>query len=922
MLFKGFELLASDKEVMACDGRLRRAFPGYCVSVPANIVTNPDFIQPLVNTLSVLDVEVDPQSRPQTRKAGTDVAEERDTIHPRLATDMLPGILRGIGEDAMTERFEKHSREDVLWHNAKLSWHRSAQWQMLRVALQIVLNSGNCLDAHDSLYKQFMVFFHAHVLQAAIENSLPSDLLWIMSAKLSRRLVKLAPSDDTTWLPSAKAILGAANEKLKNRWMHIQEDAKISFDFNEIAALDFQRDSALQLTTLKDHIQWMSNPRVIPPTSMKRIVGTVPSRQLGSDSFPSTIMSENPSSLPYELVDFECWVEKHLSTWLQANMKDPDTCEIIAQCIESYYTAGKDAYKLNPESLSIMFLTIMELWVGCDQSATMLQPLLLDYHTEFTPKFLYKLILRKHDQLKRLKSIEDYLAWRKSRAILQNPSAFGGYGSPRSLAVRFYESSEDHQSLHLNIVRGAEAARDKVLRDLETKKDRYTHLMACQESTSHDSYVRPNKHGRMIQSCKSTCVKCKYMQEAKRMYIDIHEWPLPDNENEAKAVIFELKVPGIISIWRNITMLLVVDILGDPQEVAANHHKPERLWMAHEFDELQRHAKKTGVKERLQLQSSAKPFTAAHYRSKKIQEACAETVCVNHASQYQYYDSTHSLKASHLLQITMLPAHCSYAACTNFGFREWIRGTSHTSNDVIAAQSRCPLDTMSLGEFRSFGHLRAGVRSQWQNILVQLMIPSLDINKVETCLLFLQASSEVGPGSKSSAKDFGISDPLTATQYRDAHQVLQDNRFICALMQGLTTALDKIEGNWESAVALFTLNSLCLRILKEGMASNILHNCVTYTSRIRKISTRWIDTLLEKLARSSESSQRQDLSLRVFTLALICHNTFDVGNSHFALVLNEPSAASQLLTSNIIIKQHMPPADTQFSRLNTLLVAR
>jgi hypothetical protein len=42
------------------------------------------------------------------------IVEVRQTIHPKYVTEMLMGILRGVGHSHEVERIEKRTRDDVL----------------------------------------------------------------------------------------------------------------------------------------------------------------------------------------------------------------------------------------------------------------------------------------------------------------------------------------------------------------------------------------------------------------------------------------------------------------------------------------------------------------------------------------------------------------------------------------------------------------------------------------------------------------------------------------------------------------------------------------------------------------------------------------------------------------------------------------
>jgi hypothetical protein len=51
--------------------------------------------------------------------------EIRDTVYPKLVTEMLTGILRGVGQPAHVSRIHKRTRDDVLWNDALKPWRRS-----------------------------------------------------------------------------------------------------------------------------------------------------------------------------------------------------------------------------------------------------------------------------------------------------------------------------------------------------------------------------------------------------------------------------------------------------------------------------------------------------------------------------------------------------------------------------------------------------------------------------------------------------------------------------------------------------------------------------------------------------------------------------------------------------------------------------
>ena len=59
-------------------------------------------------------------------------------------------------------------------------------------------------------YNSFMLFFMTHVLQGALEASMPSDTLFLMTAKISRRALKLGAVVETAWLQYVEMSVGAS----------------------------------------------------------------------------------------------------------------------------------------------------------------------------------------------------------------------------------------------------------------------------------------------------------------------------------------------------------------------------------------------------------------------------------------------------------------------------------------------------------------------------------------------------------------------------------------------------------------------------------------------------------------------------------------------------------------------------------------
>ena len=69
-----------------------------------------------------------------------------------------------------------------------------------------------------------MIFFMARVLKHVLTTSLPSDTLFIMAAKITRRILKLGAFNETApWVLQVYSTVNAAQRKLQNRWNAIEQ---------------------------------------------------------------------------------------------------------------------------------------------------------------------------------------------------------------------------------------------------------------------------------------------------------------------------------------------------------------------------------------------------------------------------------------------------------------------------------------------------------------------------------------------------------------------------------------------------------------------------------------------------------------------------------------------------------------------------
>jgi hypothetical protein len=887
ILVEAFDLLAPNKHVMS-KGSLLREFPDCAAAIQRRTVLDPLFLDEFVEVLRRLELETSPLSRPKSSKSGQQFDETRDTDSPFLVTDKVIGTLQGLGRSIEPQRIAKRSREQVGWNQTLVPFHRSPTWLLLRVALRLVLDR----DDSPSPYKALTTFHHAHLLEEAVRLGLESDIRFAMAAKVVRRLVKLHPQENPPWLRKVKDAITANQDELQQRWQRAQNH-QVSPQSDRLAKLCFESDTMLRLQELSRHLSW------IETRSLASQGATGPGDNSTFLPFPADKLPSHRAleeAKPFVLLELESWIELNLSSWVATRLL-LDSDDSYTQAAEDigglqslmsrYFTEASLAHLGNPDSLSLMFLNIMELWIALDKIAGKACPLLLEYDPGFDcNSFLIPLILPTRNQMTRLEEIETYIYDRSKTSPNGYPLAFANFGRRGSFAVRYFESSPEHRNLFDKIQDESDSNAARKVREYQTMRRKYVELSDRKASSTH-TQVWCKYRKRMV--CASSCEACQLQSEISGLKIDIFEWPLPTDRPLAQAIVFEIRVPEVVAIWRDVTADLFCNVFRDPDQLQG----VDRLWFAADHSGLKAYDPRTSL---VQLASTVKPVEASHYRANHISRVSEDQVCVRHRWRDYDYFYQRSLRIPHdqLSQKAQVPTKCSFAQHQHQEpMISWTRSAEHTSNQVIAAQSDCPA-AMSLEAFRAFGHIRSGHRLQWPNVLCQLKAPSLDWNQEQTYWLVLQACLEAGPYSKFSPG------------FRKSHADLSNPKFVRSIVETLNASIRRSGENWQNNVAVSLLTCLATRVLSLTTSRPLVHSLLAFLSQARTVTIKWARQLLDRRASCNTEKDQKELDERALMAALTCTSTFDVKSDLLQDLLSSPEDLGALAEAAIIAHDNMP----------------
>lgn len=649
-----------------------------------------------------------------------------------MVTELLLTFLRAYGEAAETTRIQKNTREETRWSEGqKTLWRRSPTWFLLKIALQMVLGRGGEDGKKDfSLYKKAMAYFMSTLLKEACRLDASSEALHAMLCKINQRLIKIEPSG--SWMSDVHGTLILARELLVRRWERIGHN-----DRRDMKPVLIDAPTVLQFTqvgfpSLEHSLRQLSTESVS--------TGNPPQPPYNRLYLPNHILPKlatiqcTGKHQVYAIAHCEEWVMNYLNDWLESNVAEDQCAGDLWDWMREYHKLASSMYSGDPEAISVMLLTILEVWVALDKSATRVHPLLLEYGHDIPIDSFAAMILPRKRQMERLAIVEAYLKQRENNKFMKE-SVLYSFGSPDSFSVRFFANSGELQNLKMSIERDAEHKRElRVSRLKELQKQWQTlkkdaKKLRC-ETVTKTINGQPNKEH------KRGCQRCKMNKDAENLRIQVYEWPLPQDESRARSTVFELAVPQTIMAWRDATLFLLHDVLmmelvkrDTKRDISSKLGTPSKRDRrkgidASRYEGFKDFFQTPVLKGRIFITSDSSPNTS--YR-KNINSVTQDDVLVQNGLNWRYVDRETGEHVARMTPTNNFPAQCTYtihAGLEPFFGRTLEAREGREPNFVIAHQSHCPKD-ISVTELIALCSMNYGNNIIWINLLRELAMPQV-----------------------------------------------------------------------------------------------------------------------------------------------------------------------------------------------------
>ena len=803
-----------------------------------------------------------------------------------------------LGRSASTSPIWKNTRDEVSYASSLHPWRRSPLWLVTRVVLQLSLTRAssragaldNNTGSYAQLYKEFMVFSMAQILSDTRQCGYQSDLIFSMGAKIRRRMEKVKSISE----PVQSLVHEALRESLailEQRWDHIQQLDCPELPLSCVSQVNVNKDTLLFLPHLDDFIHSISTRTISQACSTFNPGFSL--KQYPSHDLP--VLESGPiEELAYQLMAFEAWVATSFSGWRSAHRLDASACGSLRRLIENYHRIAAPQYSSNPESLSLMILVELELWVGCDELAVASCPLLQDYDPGIPREMFQGLLLPFKEQMARLHEVEKYLIRRTKLSTHGSHDVFESFGGQGSFPCRWFQQSSEQQELKRRIEHWAAERREAKRNEFREKKNHYQNLMrqyeASQCQTKSVWSVREEAYTERHYS--NSCNRCAYLNKAEAINISVHEWPLPSDPLQARATVFELRVPVAFGHWRDATKFIVSSVIG---LAYSTYGAPRSRYTPSSYSALQRFFEPFALNQRIVALSENKPHEVTHRRHNHMGRINENDVCLPNGLWYHYYDEKACCFVQSHSRKDLLVDKCMYklpvesSALQKFLRREADTTDNPSPNSVLASQSNCPKH-LSLEEYKYLSSIPIGFNIQWQNVLVQLHALTVDLKRAETTLTLLQCAHQAGPNKGESV-------------LREAHEVVSDAHFASRLLDGLEKMLKRIQGNWQASQALFTLISLACRLHTLGLSGRNGKRCLKFLSSARTTAMHWLGTITEKAQASTVDEERLEFRERAVSVALISSASFFLDQPALQKLLSSSMEASIFLECSLVIQE-------------------
>ena len=898
-IISAFQASASNRQVMSADSDLLALYPAFSFHVK-----NKDILlsQSFANQLEELATgEI---TYATSKKARVDNIETRDVPESTMVFEWVPAILvahhSSVNADNEKTIYKK-IRDDIVHSNQLLPFRRSGLWMSIKVVLQLRLYQLFGDIDGKVIYKVIMILVVNKLCQDSCNYNLSSDLELQMIKKLARRLYKLdlllkyskscysLDSVVNMCVATIEKVKARMNEKLK-KFVNNTRSTAAKLDLSQIGLNDVIHQKLDKLMVEINKLKSVSPNQnysnvAIPPCSP---------RNLPTCLFPNINFLNSSGCLITALYDIEYWVENLDLENFQENVNSIDSLNLIT-LMENYITQALSFYKGDEMGNSRMIVTCMKIVCLLDILANNKFQMLAQYKLGFDIKALECLLMPRSKDLLYMESLKKYIESRNKNIIYDSLVDCENI-TENTFAVKFASLNYEMQQLKRKIIQEAETQTRLKKEELEQERNVYYRLLKqiAEKTCDYDTCNNYKRHSRY-------CNKCALENRANNMEVDIYEWPLPENKNLENAVVFELIIPQRVCYLRDALHLLRTKIFGLTNKLQTDFHG---TWI--KYEAISKHSIK--IQRHVTFGSNTKLFSHSHYK-KAPKNPDSHFLKPNGFSVF--YSDKHQIFSYDTK--TTYENLCIFQATHPYNNLQWtIAGTSHTENQVLASQSKCPQE-LTIREYIKYGCFRAGHRLQMTNLLDAIETRSLSFKHSAVFALLAQTLWQVGPLNSIGEKECHFKWCQNFV-FPASHADFSKPDYILKLHEMLSKLLILSSKCWNDHIIMLNIIIIINRAISLCPNDECRYLMLKLIFECRVVLQDWMIRISTVINEPKHFNKNQILKENLFEICCFNILTFYMDKKHLELHMNSSEHVIQWLSSMSYIYDNKIVAGSGFRR--------
>ncbi|CAE7813809.1 unnamed protein product [Symbiodinium sp. CCMP2592] len=861
--------------------------PAVATDVPWHVVDDDAFYR-LVGEL--VDYEFPDAARRSEKKH----AQVQETWEPNSPTYVLDYLLPASGGETVVlaegDAVWEQVFDEVRHQPGGAPWRSSPAWAAFRTALHLeCCRTASTPEIGELTFKTMLlqISFRAlrHVEMTGSRDAPDASAQLEAARKLVLQALELEAAVEKASAPqnletSARNAVADARDAAQMTLQHLEAEWE-SIANRELpctiyaAHLNFDRDEMHQLKHSEPCIQKVMAWALQGQHGRNQQVTDPPCCPRAGESCDSQVTAlkavtawPSDSDRMTALYDAENWIS---AAWHSQAVFQADA---FRELMTGYLELSGRIYKGDPEGQSRRCLMATTMVLMVDRAACREFPVLKEHSIGVEISMLHVILTPHLEDRKLLHALECYVQEREN--VASYPSTIcAAEVSASSFSVRFAKAEMEDVRADIqeqclqNQAAKAEEVRTTLSRHREML-EKFKQTTAAAEVLSCE-YDPGRRHSRKCKKCATKKQANVEKDYANKMHVDIYEKLLPEDENEQRAVVYELQQPAILALQRDSILLLAREI-GAQGDFYSDRSRMVP-WRQDPCLSGWRRVKDAAFS----LGSSSKKFRDSRY--KKCHVLKHKTFIVPHGynlvllDEKKWDEEGKNIVSSRWRWSVERPTKVSTNDERYEALDGHVASWKENDNKAIAMKSAAHPD-ITLLEFETFGMLRSGVRLQLPRLMYAIAQHCLSFQRLGVLNMLKALLWQVGPASENSLQEASTTGNLAQQAVlRQASACLLEDDLALKLCTHIALLLETSRKNWTHNRTLLFVITLG-RFLAEhcnprgsAAAHGILRSA-------RSVGLEWVATVKEILSHTSDVLEAARLRDKIVDIAAATALTF------------------------------------------------